>query len=49
MYAFIQESGHIVWTEWWYAFTLKVSLQADLYMTRKDHIFIVDVVVIDPT
>jgi hypothetical protein len=49
MYAFIQESEHTIWKEWWYAFTLGVSLQAYLYMTRKDHIFIVDVVVIDPT
>jgi hypothetical protein len=47
MYALIRENGHVVWKEWWYAFTSKVSLQADLYMTCEDHVFIVDVVVID--
>jgi hypothetical protein len=30
------ESGHIVRKKWWYAFTLGVSLQADLYMTQED-------------
>jgi hypothetical protein len=24
MYALVQESGHIVWREWWYAFMSKV-------------------------
>jgi hypothetical protein len=28
---------------------LVVSLQADFYMNQKDHVFIADVVVIDPT
>jgi hypothetical protein len=26
IYAFAQESGHTVWKEWWYVFTLGVSL-----------------------
>jgi hypothetical protein len=28
--------------------TPKVSLQADLYMTHEDHVYVVDVVVMDP-
>jgi len=48
MYAFIQENGHVVWREWWYALTSRVSLWTDLYMTRKDQVFIVDVVVTNP-
>jgi hypothetical protein len=35
--------------EKWYALMLKISLQVNLYMTQKDHIFIVDVMVIKPT
>jgi hypothetical protein len=27
---------------------LRVSLQANFYMTQADHVFVVDVVVIDP-
>jgi hypothetical protein len=48
MYALIQKNGHVVWREWWYALTSRVSLWADLYMTRKDQVFVVDVVVINP-
>jgi len=33
MYALTQESGHIIWKEGWYAITLRVSLQINLYMT----------------
>jgi hypothetical protein len=47
MYAFTQESGHVVWREGWYAFMSKVSLQADLYMSWEDQVFVADVVVID--
>jgi len=49
MNAFVKENGHIVWKKWWYAFTLRVSLQIDFYMTREDQVFVVDVVVIDLT
>jgi hypothetical protein len=49
MYALVQKSGHTVWKEWWYTFTLGISLQVDLYMTQEDQIFVVDVVVIDST
>ncbi len=48
MYAFAQESEHDVWKEWWYALTLRVSLQANFYMTWKDQVFVANVVVIDP-
>jgi hypothetical protein len=48
-YAFIQKSGHTIWIEWWYAFTSKVSLQVNFYMTRNDQVFVANVVVIDPT
>jgi hypothetical protein len=33
----------------WYAFTSRVSLQADFYMTHKDQVFVANVVFIDPT
>jgi hypothetical protein len=32
----IQENGHNVWKERWYALTSKVSLQTNFYMTRED-------------
>jgi hypothetical protein len=48
MYALVQENGHAKWKEWWYAFTLKVSLWTDLYITWKDQVFVVDVVIINP-
>jgi len=35
--------------KWWYVFTSRVSLQTDLYMTRKDQVFVANVVVINPT
>jgi len=38
-----------LYEEKWYAFTLKVSLQTNLYMSCEDQVFVVDVVVIDPT
>jgi hypothetical protein len=47
MYAPVQESGHVVWKEWWYAFTLGVSLHVDLYMTWEDHVFVANMVVTD--
>ncbi len=47
MYALAQESGHDIWRERWYALTSGVSLRADLYMTRKDQVFIIDVPVIN--
>jgi hypothetical protein len=47
MYAFIQKSGHVVWKKRWYALTLGISLQVDLYMTWNDQVFVVDVVVSD--
>jgi hypothetical protein len=47
MYAFARESGHVVWKKWWYAFILGVSLRVDIYMTREDRVFVVNVVVID--
>jgi hypothetical protein len=49
MYAFTQESGHTIWRERWYTFTLGASLRADLYMTREDQVFVTNVVVIDLT
>jgi hypothetical protein len=35
--------------KWWYAFTSRISLQADLYMIREDQICVANVVVIDLT
>jgi len=49
MFAFIRKSGHVVWRKRWYAFTLRLSLRVDLYMTRKDQVFVANVVVIDAT
>jgi len=49
MYAFTWDSGHAIWREWWYTFTSKVSLRTDLFMTWNDHIFVVNVMVIDLT
>jgi lipid-A-disaccharide synthase-like uncharacterized protein len=49
MYALTQESGHAIWKERWYALTLGDSLQVNLYMTREDQVFVVDVVVINMT
>jgi hypothetical protein len=49
MYSLARKSGHIVLKEWWYALTSRVSLQIDLYMTREDQVFVVDVVVTNPT
>jgi hypothetical protein len=49
MYALIRKSGRVVWKEQWYTFTSTVSLQANLYMTRKDQVFVPNVVVTDPT
>jgi len=47
MYVFTRKSGYVVWKEWWYALTLRILLRIDLYMIQKDHVFVVDVVVID--
>ncbi len=49
MYALVQETGHTKWREWWYTLMLGVSLWTNLYMTRKDQIFVANMVVIDPT
>jgi hypothetical protein len=49
MYALTQENGHIVWKEWWYALTSGTSLQANLYMTHEDHVFVVNVMVTNLT
>jgi hypothetical protein len=49
MYAFTRESAHAIWRKWWYALMSRVSLWIDLYMTREDQVFIVDVVVINLT
>jgi hypothetical protein len=48
MYAFVRKSEHVVWKEHWYALTSRVSLQANLYMTWKDQVFVLNVVVIEP-
>jgi hypothetical protein len=45
MYALAQESGHTIWKEWWYAFTLGASLQTDLSLICNDQVFVVNVVV----
>jgi hypothetical protein len=47
MYVFIRKSGHVVWKEWWYTLTSRVSLWTNLYITQEDQVFIADVVVID--
>jgi hypothetical protein len=47
MYALTKENGHVVWKERWYTFMLRISLQANLYMTHE--VFVVDVVVTDLT
>jgi hypothetical protein len=49
MYALTQESEHPIWKKRWYALTLGVSLQANLYMTQEDQVFVFDVVVINLT
>jgi len=36
MYALVWKSGHIVWRERWYNFTLGVLLWVDLYMTQEN-------------
>jgi hypothetical protein len=43
------EKRHIVWKEWSYTFTLRISLQTYFYMTCKDQVFVADVMVIDST
>jgi hypothetical protein len=48
MYTLTQKSGHAIWKKWWYALTSRFSLWTNLYMTQKDHVFVVDVVVINP-
>jgi hypothetical protein len=45
MYVVILDNGHVVWKEWWYTFTSRISLQVDLYMTKEVQVFVVDVVV----
>jgi hypothetical protein len=49
MYALAQKNGHVIWKEWWYTIMLKVSLQANLYMTQENQVCIANVVVIDLT
>jgi hypothetical protein len=48
MYALTRKNGHTAWTEQRHTFTSGVSLRANLYMTRKDQVFVTNVVVIDP-
>jgi hypothetical protein len=45
MYVLIRKNGHNVWRKRWSAFTSKASLWAGFYMTHKDQVFVVDVVV----
>jgi hypothetical protein len=47
MYALVRKSGHSVWKK--YTFTSGVSLRENFYMTHEDQVFIVDVIVNDPT
>jgi flagellar assembly factor FliW len=35
--------------KWWYTFTLRISLQANVYMTQEDQVLVANVVVIHPT
>jgi hypothetical protein len=49
MYVLIFKNEHIVWTEWWYIFMSRISLQANFYMTQEDQIFIADAVVTNST
>jgi len=49
MYALVQDNEHAIWKERWYAFMSRALLQVDLYMTRKDQVFVVNVMVIDST
>jgi hypothetical protein len=49
MYALVQESGHVVWKEWWYVLMSRVSLWIDIYMTWENQIFIVNMVFTNPT
>jgi len=49
MYALIRESGHAIWKEQWYTLTSRVSLQTNIYMTHEDQVFVVDVMVANPT
>ncbi len=49
IYAFVQESGHTTWKEWWYALLLGISLQANFYMICENQVFVTNVVVIDLT
>jgi hypothetical protein len=49
MYALARKSGHDVWKKQWSTFTSRVSLQANLYMTPKNQVFVTNVVVTDPT
>jgi len=47
MYVLIQDNEHAIWKERWYAFMSRALLQVDLYMTRKDQVFVANVMVID--
>jgi hypothetical protein len=49
MYALVQKSGHFIWREWWYTLMSRVSLWANFYTTHEDQVFIVDVMVTNPT
>ncbi len=49
MYALIRENGHTIWRERWYVFKLGVSLKFNLYMIRKDQVFVVDGVITNMT
>jgi hypothetical protein len=45
MYALAWKNGHSIWRKRWYALIWRISLRIDLYMTRKDQVFIANVVV----
>lgn len=49
MYAFTWKNGHVVWRIQLYAFTLEVSLWADLHMIRENEVFVVDGMVTNST
>jgi hypothetical protein len=49
MYVLVQDNEHAIWKERWYVFMSRALLQVDLYMTRKDQVFVANVIVIDST
>jgi hypothetical protein len=49
MHDLVRKNEHNVWRERWYTIMLGVSLQVNFYMTWKDQVFVVNVVVISLT